>query len=319
MNPLLDRRLLVVTGKGGTGKTVTAIALARAAARSGKRVLLAELDATGDVGTAMGLARPLQFAPVEPEPNLFVMVMKTEAALQEYLQLNLRVPATLRLGPFARAFDFVATAAPGVREVLTIGKLCWEVKREHYDLVVADAPATGHVVSQLGSPGAIGELVDVGPLVAQTEWMTEMLRDPARTGAVIVTTPEELPVNETIELATDLRERSVSVATVVVNRVLPQLFVRREHTAFVWLNEHRDALATLTTPEVEVALRAGELATALREGQVRHLDRLQAYLAQRDAGEAQTPVLFVPQSFSATAVADLADDVTAALGDELNT
>ena len=90
------------------------------------------------------------------------MSMDTEASLREYLKLNLRIPVVGRLGPVARAFDFVATAAPGVREILTVGKLCYEVREGHYDLVVVDAPATGHIISQLAAPQAINDLVKVG-------------------------------------------------------------------------------------------------------------------------------------------------------------
>ena len=80
--------------------------------------------------------------------------MDTEASLREYLKLQLRIPVVGRIGPLAKAFDFVATAAPGVREILTVGKLCWEVRERHYDLVVVDAPASGHIVGPAGrAPG----------------------------------------------------------------------------------------------------------------------------------------------------------------------
>src|SRR5471032_690718 len=118
------------------------------------------------------------------------MSMDTEASLREYLKLHLRIPVVGRIGPLAKAFDFVASAAPGVREILTVGKLCWDVKRDTYDVVVADTSASGHVVSQLGAPEAIHSLVSVGPVRNQTEWMNELLGDRSRTGAIVVTTPE---------------------------------------------------------------------------------------------------------------------------------
>ena len=134
-------------------------------------------------------------------PNVFGMSMDTEASLREYLKLHLRIPVVGRIGPLARAFDFVATAAPGVREILTVGKLCYEVRERHYDLVVVDAAATGHIVAQLDAPQAINDLVKVGLIRTQTDWMLEILSDPAQTGLVAVTTPEEMPVAETLELA----------------------------------------------------------------------------------------------------------------------
>jgi anion-transporting ArsA/GET3 family ATPase len=113
----------------------------------------------------------------------------------------------------------VATAAPGVKEILTVGKIAWEVREDHYDMVVVDATATGHVVGQLASPVALAELVQVGAVRSQTEWMTNLLGDPAITGVVVVTTPEEMPVNETIELVNRLRaETEIDVAGVIANR-----------------------------------------------------------------------------------------------------
>ena len=105
------------------------------------------------------------------------MSMDTEASLREYLKLHLRIPVVGRIGPLAKAFDFVATAAPGVREILTVGKLCYEVRERHYDLVVVDAPASGHIIGQLAAPQAINDLVKVGLIRSQTDWMLDILSD----------------------------------------------------------------------------------------------------------------------------------------------
>src|SRR6202035_2962165 len=142
---LLDLRLVFVTGKGGVGKTTVAAGLAQLAAEHGKRVLVCEVDAKGDV-TALFEAPPTDFTPREIAPGVWSMSMDTEASLREYLKLQLRIPVVGRIGPLARALDCVATAAPGVREILTVGKFCWEVKERHSDLVVVAAPASGHIV-----------------------------------------------------------------------------------------------------------------------------------------------------------------------------
>lgn len=301
MKALLDRRLLIVTGKGGTGKTLVSAALARVAAEAGKRVLLVEIDRSGDMASVIG-CRELHFEPMEVRPNLHAMVMDTEAALSEYLRLNLKLPLAIRMGPFAKAFDFVATAAPGVREVLTIGKLCWEVKRDNFDLLVVDAPSSGHVIGQLDSPHAIGGLVDSGPLARQTTWMREMLTDPDRMGAVIVTTPEEVPVAETAQLLGELDERTgTPLGAVVVNRTFPQLFTRDEEAVL-------DALRPQLTESHGALLQAADLAQEMRRGQVHELEALRAAMAGRNA-----PTLYVPQCFESLEPTKVLDHMTDAL------
>ena len=234
---LLGRRLLVVTGKGGVGKSTVAAALALVAARRGKRVLVVDVDAKGTIAERFE-AGTVGFKPREVMPGVSVMAMDTEASLAEYIRLNLRIPILGRLGPIAGMLDFVATAAPGVKEILTIGKVCWEVResiegRADWDLVVVDAAATGHVIAQLGAADAIRDLVAVGPVRGQTAWMSELLSDPAITALNVVTTPEEMPVQETIDLVARAREElDVPLGVVVVNRVLPELFTTHDEAVF---------------------------------------------------------------------------------------
>src|SRR5205823_9417448 len=124
-----------------------------------------DVEGKGDLATLFEHA-PVGFSPVQVHPGVLAMSMDTEASLQEYLRLNLKVPVLGRLGPLARVLDFVATAAPGVKEILTVGKICWEVResiegRADWDLVVVDAAATGHIIGQLDAPRAIQEPVSV--------------------------------------------------------------------------------------------------------------------------------------------------------------
>lgn len=217
--PLGSRKLLFVTGKGGVGKTTIAAGLARALADEGKSVLLVALDMRSEVGEAFGLTK-ISFEPTKVDEHLSVMALDTEAALQEYLKINLRIPIVAKLGVLANALDFLANAAPGVRELLTIGKLCYEVREKHYDIVIADAPATGHIVGYLAAPEAINSFVRVGLIRNQTDWMVDILHDPAQTGVVAVTTPEEMPILETKQLlATLASETKVAVAAAVMNRM----------------------------------------------------------------------------------------------------
>ncbi|HEV3402465.1 MAG TPA: ArsA-related P-loop ATPase [Acidimicrobiales bacterium] len=290
---LLSRRLLFVTGKGGTGKTSVTAALSLLAAQRGAKVLACEVDAKGDLSDFYESA-PVGFRPREVQPRLFAMAMNTEESLQEYLRLQLRLPAITRIGPLARAFDFVATAAPGVREILTVGKLAYEVRERHYDLVITDAAASGHVIGQLAAPRAIDDLVRVGPVHQQTGWMLDILSDPAVTGVVVVATPEEMPVNETIELVGRMRrETDVDVAAIVVNRVLPELFSHSDEELFERLREPEltAVMAEKAGGPVDKVFEAARLAVTLRRTRAGHLERLIDAVGD-------TPLLFVPYLFA---------------------
>jgi anion-transporting ArsA/GET3 family ATPase len=300
---LVDLRLVFVTGKGGVGKTTVAAALAHLAAGTGKRVLVCEVDAKGDLA-----------ARFEAAPGIFAMSMDTEASLREYLKLHLRIPVVGRIGPLAHAFDFVATAAPGVREILTVGKLCYEVREGHYDLVVVDAPATGHVIGQLAAPQAINSLVKVGLIRSQTDWMLEILSDPERTGLIAVTTPEEMPVSETLELSRRVAEETtVRLSAVVVNRVLPELFSRSEEVVFESLRDP-DRVAQLSEAargDVAPVLEGARLAVTMRRTRAGHLDHLRAEL------DPSVPVLLLPYLFTRTHGLRTTRQVAASLGEEL--
>jgi anion-transporting ArsA/GET3 family ATPase len=271
------------------------------------------MDAKGDVAAYFETG-PTHFAAREVFPSLWAMSMDTEASLREYLRLNLRIPVVGRIGPLAKAFDFVATAAPGVREILTVGKFCYEVRERHYDLVVVDASATGHIVGQLAAPQAINDLVKVGLIRSQTDWILEILSDPATTGLVIVTTPEEMPVNETIELAGKVAtETSVELAAVIVNRVLPELFGRNEETVFNELCRPAVSaeLKKLVHDDPKPVLDAARLAVTLRRTRAEHLERL------RSGIDPVVPMMYLPFLFTRLHGLRTLRQVALSLGEEL--
>ncbi len=212
------RPLTIVAGKGGVGRSTTAAALALNAAASGKRVLA--VDVTNDGG----LRAALSTAPLAERSRVDLLELTTEESLDEYIKLFLKIPIPpSRLGPIARIFDYVATAAPGVREILTIGKIAYEVREQMWDAVIVDAPATGHVIELLAAPDTLREVVSVGPLAGQTQWIADLLRDPSITGVITVTTSETLPVTESLELLERLVETTeIDPIGFVVNR-LPDL------------------------------------------------------------------------------------------------
>jgi anion-transporting ArsA/GET3 family ATPase len=263
------------------GKSSIAGALARVAAREGKRTLVVEMDAKGALAGNLG-QQQLTFVPREVAPNLFAMAMNTEDALREYLKLFVRIPFITSIGPLAKMFDFVAQAAPGVKEILAVGKLCWEVREAHYDLVIVDAEATGHIVAQVDAPASLSRLVQVGIIRDQTQWMQEILHDPSRTGVVVVTTPEEMPVVETMELIDTLASTTkVDVAGVVANRVYDDVTPAEDRRLFA------EILAASEKLPVDHArdLRAiGAVATLSAERRARaeeYLATLSAYVRSR--------------------------------------
>jgi anion-transporting ArsA/GET3 family ATPase len=243
------------------------------------------------------------------------MSMDTEASLKQYLTLQLKLGLMARIGPLARMFDFVATAAPGVKEIVTVGKLCWEVRERHYDIVIVDAAPTGHIVGQLAAPQAINGLIQVGPVRQQTGWMLDILGDAKTTGVVIVTTPEEMPVNEAIELQGRLQaETNTDLAAVIVNRVLPELFGRREEEVFerLWEPDIRELLEGEIGGSVDPLLKGARMAVTLRRTRTEHLERL------REGIDPRVPMLYLPYLFARShglrSTRQLAEAVSAELG-----
>ena len=287
---ILDRRLVFVTGKGGVGKTSTAAALAHLAAQRGKKTLVCEMDAKGSLADAFDVG-PLAFEPRKLEPNLFAMAMNTEDALKEYLRLFAKVPFIGRIGPLARTFDFLADAAPGVREILVIGKLCYAVREQHYDIGIVDAEATGHIISQIGAPMTIREMAQVGMVRDQTDWMLEVLHDTSITGVAIVTTPEEMPVTESLALIERIEDETGVVATTLIaNRVLPDVFNKRQRQVADRIDEALPLITDAVGRAGSTVLEASRITDARRRIGRGHLDRLRA--------ESDLPILTVPELFT---------------------
>jgi anion-transporting ArsA/GET3 family ATPase len=274
-----DKRLLVVTGKGGVGKTTVAAALGTAAAARGKRTIVAEVASRGDAARTLGARPAVVFAEVEVAPGLHHISIDPELAMEEYLVDQLPVKALAGTLASSRLFAYLAAATPGLRELLTVGKV-WELAQPErrtpgarpYDLVILDAPATGHGLALLQAPRTFAQTARVGPVARQGRTIDQMLSDPVRTGVLAVTTPEETPVSETLLLRALLREQSgLDLDAVVVNGLLPDRLSAAQATVV------HAALAGTVTP----AAAAGHAhrRAALRAADVRH-SRSRAQRAQ---------------------------------------
>jgi Mrp family chromosome partitioning ATPase len=215
-------RLVVVAGKGGVGKTTVTAAMARMAAGLGLSVLIVEVEGKTGLAAAFG-AEDLEYEERELAPGIRARSLTPDVALVEYLEEHglARISKRLVRGGLV---EVVSTAAPGIKDILILGKVKQLERNGAADLILLDAPAAGHAVSFLMSPKGLGEVVRGGPLRAQADDVLEMLTDPARCRVMLVTLAEETPVNEVVETAFALEDRvGVDLGPVVVNGLYPVL------------------------------------------------------------------------------------------------
>ena len=232
LRPLLGHRLVIVSGKGGTGKTSVAAALAVAGASAGKRVLVAEVGRDEHLPRLIAPGSPpVGYAGRELRPRLSAMRIDPYAALGEYLGLQLRVRSAVELVLRNRAFRQLMDASPGWRELITLGKV-WHLEQmrdargaPRFDLLVVDAPATGHGISFLDVPRVVVSAVRSGPLRRNAELVEEMIADQDRTLLLPVALAEELPARETAELVAKVRgELRIALDRIVVNALTARPF-----------------------------------------------------------------------------------------------
>jgi anion-transporting ArsA/GET3 family ATPase len=309
---ILDKRLIFITGKGGVGKSTVAAALGLVATRRGKRTIICEL-AQQERMSSVFHTKGVGYRETEIADDLYAFSIDPQRALEEYLLLQIKVKPLYDLMFKNRIFTYFAAATPGLRELVTIGKV-WElaqldrrVKRgAKYDLVIVDAPATGHGIGILRTPKTFGDIARVGPVKRQADAIYELITDPARTSVCAVAWPEEMPVNETLDLRRNLRdELGLDLDRIFMNGLYPELFSDDEEASLrERLARTEDAAGNgAGTVVLRAALRAAlsehRRATAQRE----QLERLRAEVGP---DVLELPFLFRPQ-IDMEAVGELAD------------
>jgi arsenite-transporting ATPase len=286
-------RLVIVAGKGGVGKTTVSAALARAAALSGLSTLIVEVEGRTGLPVMFGRAE-LAYDEAVLSPgggpdgaaDVRARTLTADAALLEYLRDHGLSRLSRRLVS-SGALDVVATAAPGIKDILLLGKVKQLERAGVADLIVLDAPAAGHAISFLQSARSLLDTVSVGPINAQARDVLALLEDHRRCQVILVTIPEETPVNEAVETAFSLEDRvGIGLGPIVVNGVVPDI-------------AGLDADPVGAAERVGVSLRPGEAealaaAAAFRRGRM----ALQAEQVARLGDQLPLPQLRLPFLFT---------------------
>ena len=247
IDEFLDPKILVVSGKGGVGKTTVSAALALVAARRGRKVCVAEVDRKGALANLLG-GRELHYEPAELSPGVWGMNIIPDKALEEYLNVQYHMKRFSRIFTTTHFVDYITTAGPGLKDILVLGKV-WYLEqgtksggtKHDFDTIIVDAPAAGHMLTFLSAPMGLSDAVRVGPIRRQTDWMISMLQDPKRTRVHLVTLAEEMPVSETLETAAALESKlKIDSGPIFANAIYTELFTGPEEVALVQMRADGD-------------------------------------------------------------------------------
>jgi anion-transporting ArsA/GET3 family ATPase len=246
MDIILNKRVIFVAGKGGAGKTTVTAALAMAAASHNKNVLVVE---TNEYESLSSLFGEIKFTekPSRLDSNIWGVRIDPKIVLEQYIQKYVTVPFVAYQIIQSRIFEHLAVAVPGLKEVMTLSEI-WRFEQKRnpktktplYDLILIDAPATGHGLSLLRVPSTLSSMLQTGPMAEQTRWVEDMLQDSTRTCLILLAIPEELPVNEALEFERKAEnDLNMSVAAIIVNMVYPEIFNLNEVLAIERMNHSK--------------------------------------------------------------------------------
>jgi len=273
---IFDKRLLIVSGKGGVGKSTLCSAFALSASRMGKRVLVVEMDEKERISRLFGTPE-VGYEGAFVHPNIYVRNLLPTLAMNELVETQISVKTLAKQILGSPIYSYFVAAAPGLKEFVTLGKIMMlEDEKERggkpkYDIIIVDAPATGHGVAFLRVPFAAADVLNVGWVRKQADRIINLMTDPEKTTLNIVTLPEEMPVNETIEMCQSVEDLlEISIGYIIVNSVYPQVLRKRDSALFDTMKKRArsDGLKKLTRAEqkyTRVMLDCFETAMRRRE------------------------------------------------------
>lgn len=313
---LLDRQLLIISGKGGVGKTTVAAAVSVLAARYNKRVLLCEVEGKSALSSLFETAE-LTPTPRELRPNLYGMNISAEEALEEYFDVQLHLKRIAKPLVASQLVYYVTHAAPGLRDILMLGKVWYEAtQKRRFDIIVLDTPAAGHAVSMLRSPSGFLQAVPLGPLAKSARQVVEWLQDPEKVSILLVSMAEDMPVNETIETTRLLEEKlDMDVTATFINMLYPELYENPElEQSLKELESPKELIELagltkqkLTQKNASALFDCGKFYLARRDLQRHHREILKKKLSHTSR-MVDLPFLFRDR-FSVSALDELADSM----------
>jgi len=282
--------VVIVAGKGGVGKTTVAAALAVAAARAGLRVLVVEVEGKSGLASMFGTAE-LGYDEIDLEERIRARYLTPDAALVDYLETHGMRRISKRLVA-SGALDVVATAVPGMRDILVLGKVKSLEESKVADLIVVDAPAAGHAITFLLSARGLVDAVSVGPIRKQAADVVGLLSDPSRCQVLLVTVPEETPVSEAVDTAFAVEDRAgVALGPIVVNGCFAPLPVGVVASRAA-IERDADAIGRFVSPrEADDLAHAAAFRAERRAIQDEQIDRLRERLP---LAQVHLPFLFTP-------------------------
>lgn len=286
LDDVLSRRILILAGKGGVGKSVLAAALGWMGAREGKRILLVEMDTVGTLPGLLGSPGGPTYTEIPLAPNLSCLHVDGRSGLEEYLQIVLkskRLAGRIFRSPL---YQYFVNVAPGLKELMAVGKI-WDLEhktlpgtgRPRYDLFIVDMPATGHAVSYLRMPMAAVQTLKKGFVYREAQKVADLLQDPRKTSFNIVTLPSEMPVNEALELYEKGRfELRLPVGCLFVNQVAPPFFSGDSLERFFRWKAHVEAEAESPKSVLAGAVRSERELLACAESWRKRRELQEGYL-----------------------------------------